>query len=106
MTSVRRHRITNEEWEHHKPAIKKLYLDERSSLEGENGVINIMRSRHDFSARQVHLIVARSVTDDVSARRNMRLDSRDGASARTSAGRTGMLLVMLWRSERAQGSRV
>lgn len=95
MASVRRHRIADEEWEHHKPVIKRFYLDERSTLEGVNGVISIMRSRHNFSARQVHLIVARFVADDVSARRNMRPDSRDGASARTSEGRTGMLLEML-----------
>jgi hypothetical protein len=54
MTKIRRNRIPEGEWEHHKSAIKMIYLDERSALEGEYGVINTMRSRYDFSARQAN----------------------------------------------------
>lgn len=95
MTRVRRHRITDEEWEHHKPAIKRIYLDERSTLDGEHGVMNLMRSRHDFIARQAYVVVTCSVADNVLVRHNMRPDSRGGVSARTFERRTGMPLGML-----------
>ncbi|KAF2798621.1 hypothetical protein K505DRAFT_232948, partial [Melanomma pulvis-pyrius CBS 109.77] len=49
MTKPRRHRIPGEEWERHKNVIKKLYLDEKRTLEGERGVMNMMKTIHGFS---------------------------------------------------------
>ena len=51
MTTVRRPRIPDTEWEDHKLMIKRLYMDEKRRLEGVDGVMSIMRDRHDFYAR-------------------------------------------------------
>ena len=38
-------------WLDHKPILKKLWLDGNIKLEGKGGVIDSMKTEHNFSAR-------------------------------------------------------
>ncbi|KAM0803536.1 ankyrin repeat-containing domain protein [Usnea florida] len=45
---------SEEEWDTQKPRLKKLWLDENTPLPGQNGVMNIMRTKHNFVASKYH----------------------------------------------------
>ena len=43
-------KYTKEEWLFQKPVLKKLWLDDRKKLLGEDGVVEIMKAEHNFYA--------------------------------------------------------
>lgn len=51
MSQQRRSRIPDEKWEEYKDTIKRLFYEEKKTLEGEDGVISTMARDHGFSAR-------------------------------------------------------
>lgn len=53
MNQQRRSRIPDVEWENRKDLIKQLFLDERKTLEGDDGLISILERDYGFSARSV-----------------------------------------------------
>lgn len=44
-------RIPSSAWEHNRSLIQDLYLKQNKELEGEDGVVNIMKVAHGFVAR-------------------------------------------------------
>ena len=43
--------LTGEDWLVHKPVLRKLWLDDHNrKLEGKDGVIEFMKTKHNFSA--------------------------------------------------------
>ena len=42
--------VPESEWDEHKAAIEQLYLHDRKTLSGPEGVMNTMKSRYGFSA--------------------------------------------------------
>lgn len=51
MSNRRRERIPDAEWNSHKEMIRQLYLEGDKRLEGPGGVMEVMASTHNFSAR-------------------------------------------------------
>ena len=42
---------SEEEWDIQKPRLKKLWLEDNIPLPGQNGVMKIMKTKHNFVAR-------------------------------------------------------
>lgn len=57
MSASRRPKISNQLWEAQRTTIKRLYLDEKRTLEGKDGTITIMEREHGFSAGYVNLVL-------------------------------------------------
>lgn len=52
-SSERPHKLSDEDWKHHRETIQRLYIEENRSLWD---VMNIMAERYGFKARYVDLI--------------------------------------------------
>ena len=51
MPAQRAKNPSEEDWISQKPRLKELRLDDKKRLLGQNGVEEIMRTKHDFVAR-------------------------------------------------------
>lgn len=50
MLTQRAKRIPEKDWLTHQQTLKRLWLEEKREMLGEEGVVETMRARHDFSA--------------------------------------------------------
>jgi hypothetical protein len=57
MDKKRRARIPEDEWGEHKETIRELFLTQKKTLEGDDGLVSIMEREHSFSARYVKTLL-------------------------------------------------